>query len=47
MARAELGIGASPPLDGLLLDALYGGPNGAKLSCMPRLVDTQVAVTRR
>ena len=47
VARAELGIGASPQLEELLLDALNGGPNQADLSCMPRLVDTQVAVTRR
>ena len=47
VARTELGIGASPQLEDLLLDALNGGPNGAKVSYMPRLVDTQVAVTRR
>jgi len=47
VARAELGIRVSPQLEGLLLDALNGGPNGAKLACMPRLVDTRVAVTRR
>ena len=46
-ARAELGIGASPQLEDLLLDALNGGPNGAKVSWTPRLVDTPVAVTRR
>lgn len=47
VARAELGIGASPQMQGLLLDAINGGPDGANLPCMPRLVDTQVAVTRR
>jgi DNA-binding SARP family transcriptional activator len=35
MARAELGIGASPQLEGLLVEALNGGPTEAKLlSCM-------------
>ena len=47
VARTELGIGASPQLEDLLLDALNGGANGAKVSYMPRLVDTPAAVTRR
>ena len=47
VARAELGIEASPQLEGLLLDALNGGLEAAKLAGMPRLVDTQVAITRQ
>ena len=47
VARTELGIGASPQLEDLLLDALNGGANGAKVSYMPRLAGTQVGVTRR
>jgi DNA-binding SARP family transcriptional activator len=41
LARAELGIGASPQLQELFLDALHGSSNGANLPCMPRSVHIQ------
>jgi hypothetical protein len=45
--QLHAGHRSPPQLEDLLLDALNGGANGAKVSYMPRLVDTPAAVTRR